>query len=141
MRREVDVRPFRIVVAGHGEFGAALLSAAALIVGPIDDAVSVALDAHETPDGFAERLRAAIGHDHRRVLVLCDLLGGTPYNVAAAIARRSDRVVSVSGANLPLLIEAALATTALDDPLVERLIEGARDGIVETERHRARRAS
>jgi len=84
---------------------------------------------------------AAIGHDHRPILVLADLLGGTPFNVASAIARRSPRLVCVAGVNLAMVVEAALSVGALDDALVERLIEVGRSGIVETERHRARRVS
>jgi mannose/fructose-specific phosphotransferase system component IIA len=72
---------------------------------------------------------------------LCDLLGGTPFNVASAISRRSPRIVCLSGTNLPMTVEAALAQGDLDDELVERLLEAGRTGIVETERHRARRAS
>jgi PTS system ascorbate-specific IIA component len=75
------------------------------------------------------------------VLVLCDLLGGTPYNVASAIGRRSPRVVCIAGVNLPMVVEAALASGELDEIMVERLLEVGRSGIVETERHRARRVS
>ena len=135
------MRAFRIVIAGHGEFPAALLSTAEMICGPIADAVAVGLGAADSPDTYAEALRSAIGHDGRRVLVLCDLLGGTPFNVASAIARRSPRVVCLSGANLAMAVEAALADGDLDDALVERLLETGRSGIVETERNRARRAS
>jgi hypothetical protein len=40
-----------------------------------------------------------------------------------------------------MVVEAALATEPLAGPLVERLVEVARAGITESERHRARRAS
>jgi len=40
-----------------------------------------------------------------------------------------------------MTVEAALADGGLDEELVERLLEVGRSGIVETERHRARRAS
>ncbi len=135
------VRAFRIVLAGHGPLPGGLLTTAETIAGAIPDIAAVGLRPHETPDHFASELRTAIGHDHRRVLVLADLLGGTPYNVAAAIARRSSRVVVVSGVNLGMLLEAALATEALDDALVERLIEAGREGIVETCRHQVSRVS
>jgi mannose/fructose-specific phosphotransferase system component IIA len=135
------VRPFRIVIAGHGSLPAALLATAELICGKIADLAAVGLAPTETPDHYADSLRAAIGRDHRPVLVLCDLLGGTPFNMASAIARRAPRVVCLAGANLAMTVEAALATDALDDALVERLIEVGRSGIVETERHRARRVS
>ena len=75
------------------------------------------------------------------IFVLSDLLGGTPFNLASAVARRSPRVVCLSGANLAMAVEAALADGDLDDALVERLLETGRSGIVETERNRARRAS
>ena len=135
------MRAFRIVIAGHGTLPAALLATAELICGPIADIAAVGLDPTESPDHYTDALRAAIGRDHRRVLVLCDLLGGTPFNVASAIARRSPRVVCLSGANLAMAVEAALADGDLDDALVERLLETGRSGIVETERNRARRAS
>lgn len=137
----IELRPFRIVIAGHGRLPAALLATAELICGEIPDLAAVGLEPTETPDHYAEGLRAAIGRDHRPVLVLCDLLGGTPFNVASAISRRSPRIVCISGVNLAMVVEAALASGTLDDAMVDRLIEVGRTGIVETERHRARRAS
>jgi PTS system N-acetylgalactosamine-specific IIA component len=118
-----------------------MLSTAELICGTIPEALAVGLDPHETPDSFADKMRAAIGHDGRRVLVLCDLLGGTPYNVASSIARRSPRVVAVAGTNLAMVVEAALATDSLDDAFSDRLLELGRAGITETVRQSARRAS
>jgi mannose/fructose-specific phosphotransferase system component IIA len=50
-------------------------------------------------------------------------------------------VVCVAGVNLAMVVEAALSDAALDDDLIERLVEVGRSGIVETERHRARRVS
>jgi mannose/fructose-specific phosphotransferase system component IIA len=135
------VRGFRIVIAGHGALPSALAATAELICGPIADLAAVGLQGGETPDHYAAALRAAIGHDDRPALILADLLGGTPYNVAAAIARRSPRVVCLAGANLAVVVEAALSKDGLDDGLVERLLELGRSGIVETERHRASRAS
>jgi mannose/fructose-specific phosphotransferase system component IIA len=135
------VRAFRIVIAGHGTLPAALLATAEMICGPLSDISPVGLGPGDSPDTYADALRSAIGRDGRRVLVLYDLLGGTPFNVASAIARRSPRVVCLAGANLAMTIEAALASGDLDDALVERLLEAGRTAIVETERHRARRAS
>ena len=135
------MRAFRIVVAGHGTLPDALLATTELIVGPLSDVAAASLAPDESPDAYAEGLRAAIGHDGRRVLVLCDLLGGTPFNVASAIARRSPRIVCLAGANLAIAIEAVMADGDLDEILIERLIEAGRSGIVETQRHRAQRAS
>jgi mannose/fructose/sorbose-specific phosphotransferase system IIA component len=135
------VRAFRIVIAGHGTLPSALLATTELICGPLADIVAADLHPADSPDTYAATLRAAVGADHRRVLVLCDLLGGTPFNVASAIARRSPRIVCIAGVNLAMAVEAALSQGDLDEALVERLLAAGRAGIVETERHRARRAS
>jgi mannose/fructose/sorbose-specific phosphotransferase system IIA component len=135
------VRAFRIVIAGHGSLASALLATTEMICGPLADIVAADLAPGDSPDTYAEALRAAIGKDGRCVLVLSDLLGGTPFNVASTIARRSPRIVCIAGVNLAMAVEAALAHGELDDPLIEQLIEAGRTGIVETERHRARRAS
>ena len=135
------MRSFRVVVAGHGTFPTALRTTTEMIVGPMADVVTAGLGAGESPDHFAEELRAAIGHDGRRVLVLCDLLGGTPFNVASAIARRSSRVTVVAGVNLAMAVEAVLSDGDLTEALVEHLLEVGRTGVAESERHRAHRAS
>jgi mannose/fructose-specific phosphotransferase system component IIA len=49
--------------------------------------------------------------------------------------------VAVAGTNLPMVVEAALATDSLDDSFADRLLDLGRAGITETVRHRARRAS
>ncbi len=135
------MRAFGIVITGHGILPAALLASTELICGPVAGIAAVGLEPGESPDHYSDALRAAIGHGAGRMLVLCDLLGGTPFNVASAIARRSPRVVCISGVNLAIAVEAALASGELDDALVEQLLEVGRDGITETERHRASRAS
>jgi len=139
------VRAFRIVIAGHGTLPSSLLTTAELICGEIANAQAVGLAPSDSPDGYADELRAAIGRDggsaEGGVLVLCDLLGGTPYNVAAAISRRSPGVVCVAGVNLAMVLEAALADEPLADPLVERLLEVGRSAIAESARNRASRAS
>ncbi len=134
-------RQYRIVIAAHGALAATLFGSAEMICGKIPDATFLGLQPSETPDHYAQTLRSYIDQEPGPVLVLCDLLGGTPYNVAAAIARRSPRVVCLAGANLAMVVEAVLANEPLSDALVERLLEVGRSGIAESERYRARRAS
>ncbi|MDH4334819.1 MAG: hypothetical protein OEW24_06110, partial [Chloroflexota bacterium] len=68
-----------------------------------------------------------------------DLFGGTPQNVAIA-ATRAHKVRCISGANLGLVIEALTAGDPLDDALVERLVEAARESIVDIAARMAARA-
>lgn len=119
-----------IVIATHGQFGEALLASAELILGPIDNAYTAALLPGEDPAGFGTRLQEALQHATGPAIILTDLFGGTPSNVAAAVAARNNHLV-ISGVNLPLLVEVeASRSEILNDPAVLRAaIDAGKDGI------------
>ncbi len=123
------MRPFTVLVVAHGGLAEAMVASAAMIVGEVERVRSVGLDPADSPESFAERVEAAIDPE-RPTLILSDLFGGTPHNVACALARHHE-VRCISGLNLGLLIEILTTTDALDDELVERLVAVARDGIVD----------
>ena len=123
------MRQFDVVVASHGGLATALLEAAAMISGQADHATAVGLDPTDSPETYRERLLATITPG-RPTLILTDLFGGTPQNVAIA-ATRSQPVRCISGANLGLVIEALAADEPLGDALVERLVAAARESIVD----------
>lgn len=125
------MRAFRIVVAGHGDLAPGFLSAAALICGALDRIEAVSLLPEDSPETFAERLAAACGDPEQSVLILTDLVGGTPHNVALAMVRRRSSAVLISGANLAVLIEAATSMDALDDASVERLVATGRAALTD----------
>jgi len=125
------VRDFRIVVAGHSGLAAALVRSAELICGELRDVTAVGIAPADTPETFAAELRRAIELDGRPVLVLADLQGGTPSNVAAQLARDRPGTVVVAGATLGMLVEAATSVDALGDGAVARLVAAGRDGIVD----------
>ena len=123
------MRPFRIVVAAHGDLAAAFVSAAQLICGRIDDLEAVGLDPTDSPESFAERLSAASGDSGTTLLILTDLVGGTPHNVSLSLTRRRPSAVVISGVNLAVLMEAAMTDEALGPELVERLVEAGRSAL------------
>jgi len=125
------MRDFRIVVAAHGDLAGAFVATAELICGPIHDVHAVGLDPTETPEAFGERLMAAVGDPAGKVLILTDLAGGTPHNVALAAMHRLPRAVLISGANLAVVIEAASSIDALDGESVERLVASGREALVD----------
>lgn len=74
---------------------------------------------------------AAAGDPAGRLLILTDLAGGTPHNVALVATRHLPRAVLISGVNLAVLIEAAMSTDALDGESVERLVASGREALVD----------
>lgn len=123
------MRAFRIVVAAHGDLATGLVSAAQLICGQIDDLAAVGLEPTDSPESFGDRLVAAAPDPDAPLLLLADLVGGTPHNVAFALARRRPSAVVISGVNLAVLMEAAMTDEALGPALVERLVEAGRSAL------------
>lgn len=128
-------RTFRIVVASHGQLAGAMLGSAAMICGPGEDVIAVGLTPDQTPEAFGDVLRSAMGTDGRPVLVMTDMVGGTPHNVAAVVCRAaaspSREVACVSGLNLAMLLEALVSTQSLDRAAIGRLVTAGRDSIVD----------
>lgn len=123
------MRDFRIVVAAHGALARALVASAEMICGPLEDVQTVDLVPEDSPESFSERLMAAAESPDRPVLILTDLVGGTPHNVALAATCHLSGAVLISGVNLAVLIEAATATTALDGDFIEHLVSSGREAL------------
>jgi mannose/fructose-specific phosphotransferase system component IIA len=125
------MRDFRILVAAHGDLAAAFLASAELICGRLEDVHAVGLLPTDSPESFDERLMAAAGDPADSLLILTDLVGGTPHNVALAATRRLPKAILISGVNLAVLIEAVMSTDALDGESVERLVAKGREALVD----------
>ena len=64
------------------------------------------------------------------VLVLTDLYGSTPANVAVALLAGQERLRVIAGVNLPMLLR-ALNYAELDlDAVAEKALQGGRNGVV-----------
>jgi PTS system mannose-specific IIA component len=94
-----------VVVASHGKLAEELLRTAEGIVGRLPQAVAVSVDAQVSMDEARGRLRDAIAavDTGDGVLVLTDLFGGTPANLALTFL--DPRVEVVTGVNLPMIVK------------------------------------
>jgi len=109
-----------VVLVSHGELGDALIRAAEMIAGPAERVFSVPLLPGESPESFGDKLTVALQDiEGEETLVLIDLFGGTPYNVAARRVLQ-ENVECVTGANLPMLLELLMSR---DDASLPELAE------------------
>ncbi|MCL6624995.1 PTS sugar transporter subunit IIA [Alicyclobacillus shizuokensis] len=94
-----------IIIVGHGEAPAALLAAAEMILGPQTGVRTLNLYQDTNLESFSENLFEIIQkmEDGNGVLILCDVLGGSPGNAATTMMGKGVEVVS--GVNLPMLLE------------------------------------
>ena len=94
----------QIVVASHGELARALVNTAELIAGQQADIRYYSLMPGDDVRAYQNSLAEVVGHA-RPTLILVDMAGGTPWNVALAVAAQNARIRVVSGVSLPMLLE------------------------------------
>jgi PTS system mannose-specific IIA component len=119
-----------IVVVSHADLGDALFHAAEMIVGATEGLYSVSLLPEDSPEGFGEKLEAALRPiEGEETLILIDLFGGTPYNVAARQVLK-ENVECVTGANLPMLLELIMSRDdgSLSD-LAEEIAQAGQESV------------
>jgi PTS system mannose-specific IIA component len=94
-----------LAVASHGRLSEELLRTAEGIVGRLEQAVAVSVDARISMEEARARLREAIAavETGDGVLVLTDMFGGTPANLALTFLE--ERVEVVTGVNLPMVVK------------------------------------
>ncbi|HTI37827.1 MAG TPA: PTS sugar transporter subunit IIA [Vicinamibacterales bacterium] len=105
-----------VVVITHGQLAAELLNAAEMIVGDLPTFAAVSIGWHEDVDQARDaiaqaidRVRTAAGDDAEApagVLLLSDMFGGTPANLAVTFLE-AGRVEVITGVNLAMLIKLA----------------------------------
>lgn len=122
-----------IVVMTHGDLADGLLSASEVIMGPAQQVRTLSL----RREGNVDELTAEFGRALEEVdtgdgvLVLADLFGGSPCNVASMGLRNARTYHLVSGVNLPMLIEALNSRDEGLGPeeLAQRCLESAHAGM------------
>ena len=101
-----------VVLATHGRLADELVRAAELICGAIENCRAMTLSAPSALEDAREALADAIEEveQGQGVLVLTDMFGGTPSNLALTFL--DDHVEVVTGVNLPMLLKLTTARTA-----------------------------
>ena len=97
-----------VVVVSHGDLAKELVKAAEHVVGPQENMIPISIG---PDDDMAQRrdeiLDACKKVDNGNgVIILTDMFGGTPSNLAISIMERGNYEV-IAGANLPMLIKLA----------------------------------
>jgi PTS system mannose-specific IIA component len=119
------------VIVTHGHLAGELLAAAEMIIGPISFITAVSIGWHDDVDAARDEVQRAITRVSQGVgvLLLTDMFGGTPTNIASMFLDDGNIEV-VTGVNLPMVIK--LASHESGGSLIEtarRVSELGRQGI------------
>lgn len=95
-----------LVIVTHGQLAIELRRATEHVVGPQDKMATVCIGPDDDMERRRDEIRAAVktvGAD-KGVILLTDMFGGTPSNLAISMLV-ADKVEVVAGVNLPMLIK------------------------------------
>jgi PTS system ascorbate-specific IIA component len=121
-----------ILIVSHGAFGEALIHSASHVLGKRPLQVQqLGVTVHDDPDAILPQAQELVRQldSGEGVLVLTDILGATPSNIATRLLKPG-RVEGLAGASLPMLIR---ALTYREEPLAavaEKAVSGACDGVI-----------
>jgi mannose PTS system EIIA component len=97
-----------IVVVSHGSLARELVAATEHVVGEQRRFRSIAIEAEDDIEARREQIRdtAKACDDGSGVILLTDMFGGTPSNLAISVMQ-AGKVEVLAGVNLPMLIKLA----------------------------------
>ncbi len=106
------------VIVSHGQFATELLAAAETIIGPVAHITAISIGWQDDVETARDEVDRAITRvtQGRGVLLLTDMFGGTPTNIASMFHSEGE-VEVVTGVNLPMVIKLAGQTS--EEPLAE----------------------
>lgn len=118
-----------VIVASHGEFARAALGSVEMVAGPQQDVRALALTADKSAETFEAEFAQAYAElkaECDLIVTICDIHGGTPFNVISRSILKGMDMVAFTGLSLPVLIELLLSRDqASDADEIRGLIETA----------------
>lgn len=124
-----------IVIAGHGSFPEGLVNAVELVAGAAENITAVSFHPgqgiEELKENIYQAIQAIEGND---VLLMTDIIGGSPCNVAAALLLEGvgKNVKLVVGINMAALIQAVFSRTMIPfEELPAEVVKAGKEGITD----------
>lgn len=117
-----------ILLTGHGRFSEGLVSSLDMIAGKqkaLEYVNFLEADSTEMLEAKMRELISSILKETDGVLIACDLMGGTPFKVAATLSVETDKLAVIGGVNLPSILEALFSRENMNtaDELAQAMTE------------------
>jgi PTS system mannose-specific IIA component len=114
-----------LVLVTHGRLAAEFVTAMEHVVGPQQRIEAICIDAEDDMEGRRNDIAEAIARAESGagVIILTDLFGGTPSNLAISLMK-SQSVEVIAGVNLPMLIRLEGARKTME---LKAAVAAARD--------------
>jgi PTS system N-acetylgalactosamine-specific IIA component len=109
-----------IIITGHGRFSEGMMSSIEMIAGKAESLMGVNFLETESTDDLDKHLLEAyteLKQKNDGVIIVCDLLGGSPFKSAATLSVKQENVSVLAGINLASCLELIFARMNETDAL------------------------
>lgn len=121
----------RLIVTSHGNLASEIVKSASMIVGEVTNITSVCMAAEDGLEGTTVKMKEAIAQcNGESVVILADLFGGTPFNVAMMLSKQHSNIKVVSGLNLGMVVEYGVSQLEDETELAQNLCNIGKTGVV-----------
>jgi len=121
-----------ILIIAHASYGEALVRSASHVLGHSPARVAhLGMTVREDPDAMLGKAQELVRRldEGDGVLILTDILGGTPANIATLLVVPG-RVEAVAGVNLPMLVRSLTYRNEPLATLVQKAVSGGQEGVL-----------
>jgi mannose/fructose-specific phosphotransferase system component IIA len=111
-----------IILLTHGKWGDEIIRSTESIIGNIKYVYSFSLFPDQSINDYETKIEQLLKNAPRSSIILTDLYGGTPFNIALSLSAKYD-VYVVSGLDMAMLIAAdEFRKIYTEDNLINRII-------------------
>jgi len=121
-----------VLLITHGRYGEDLLASASHVLGrPMAQAAHLEVSVKDEPDAMLRTARKLLKSvdDGSGVLVMTDMYGATPCNIASQLIAEGN-VEAVSGVSLPMLVRSLAYRDSTLEKVRAKAIAGGTEGVV-----------
>lgn len=121
-----------LVVVGHGDIPESLLKAADSVLAGVTQMRAVSFHENDDPNLLAPKIEQAREEvdTGEGVIIMTDMMGGTPTNTALAMLNRPDIEV-ITGVNLPMLLKIPFIKGMMVNEAANFLVEYGRRNLAQ----------
>jgi len=125
-----------IIIVAHTPLASALLEFVGHIYGQVPEHIfAVNVPPHEDSKITLSKLQELVDsiHSENEVLVITDIMGATPSNVASRLMNQSNQsrdIQVLTGVNLPMLLRAVSHRHEPLTEIVEKSLQGGQQGVM-----------
>ncbi len=111
----------KIVMTSHGGMAQGMMQSVKMLMGEQNNLDYVTFGEEMGADELDELIGEKITDTSldNQYLILCDIKGGTPFNVVSRYSFKNDNVAVIYGMNLPILVEAIVRSQSSEVSLQE----------------------